>query len=65
MPLLGLPQAGHVVDDGYAVGLGMGVVAAGHLLAELPVGGATPAPMQAAVAVVLVTHARRGRPRAR
>lgn len=56
VPLLGLPQAGHVVDDGYAVGLGMGVMAAGHLLLGLPAGSATPVPMQAAVAVVLLTH---------
>lgn len=56
VPLLRLAQAGHVVDDGYAVGLGMGLMAAGHLLLEQPSHSAPSASTQAAVALVLTTH---------
>ena len=40
VPLLRLDQVRHVVDDGFAIGLGMGVVAAGHVLLQLPAAAA-------------------------
>ncbi|GAA1438419.1 hypothetical protein GCM10009641_43580 [Mycobacterium cookii] len=60
VPLLRLDQVRHVVDDGFAIGLGMGVVAAGHVLLQLPAPapGATslPALAEAIVGVVVLTH---------
>ena len=55
-PLLGLHQAEHVLDDGFAIGLGMGMVAAGHLLLQLPM-GTPPAPlMQVLLGVITATQ---------
>jgi signal transduction histidine kinase len=54
-PLLGLHQADHVLDDGFALGLGLGLVAAGHLTLQLPMG--TPATlMQVVIGVLVTTH---------
>lgn len=54
-PLLGLHRADHVLDDGFALGLGLGLVAAGHLLLQLPMG--TPATlMQVVIGVLVTTH---------
>jgi len=61
VPLLRLDQVRHVVDDGFAIGLGMGVVAAGHVLLQLPASAAPdattlPALAEALVGVVVLTH---------
>lgn len=55
-PLLGLHRVGHVVDDGFAIGLGMGLVAAGHLLVQFPVSVPPSSLMQVLVGVLVATH---------
>lgn len=55
-PLLGLHRVSHVVDDSFAIGLGMGLVAASHLVLQLPV-SLPPSPlMQVLVGVLVTTH---------
>lgn len=56
VPLLGLVRVSHVVDDAYAIGLGMGLMAAGHLLLQAPSGGPPAAIVQASVGMVVATH---------
>ncbi len=41
-PLLALRRATHVLDDGFIIGLGMGLVASGHLLLQMPVASPSP-----------------------
>lgn len=55
-PLLGLPRVGHVVDDGFAIGMGMGLLAAGHLLLQLPLAGPATLGVQLTLGTVLTTH---------
>ena len=55
-PLLRLSEADHVVDDGFAIGLGMGLVAAGHLLLAFPMATPPAGLMQVVVAVLVSTH---------
>ena len=53
-PLLGLRRWRHVLDDGFAIGLGSGLIAAGHALLQLP-----PPPsrtIEVVLGVVLATH---------
>jgi signal transduction histidine kinase len=45
-----------VVDDAFAVGLGMGVVAAGHLLLLVPQDVPVAAPMQVLLGLLALTH---------
>lgn len=54
--LLGLPRVGHVVDDGFAIGMGMGLLAAGHLLLQLPLAGPATLGVQLTLGTVLTTH---------
>ncbi len=56
VPLLGLHRVGHVVDDGFAIGLGMGLVAAGHLLLQLPLDGSATTMVQLTIGALLTTH---------
>ena len=54
--LLRLPGRARVIDDSFAIGLGMGLVAAGHLLLAFPI-ATPPAPlMQLVVGVLVSTH---------
>ena len=54
--LLRLPGRADVIDDSFAIGLGMGLVAAGHLLLAFPI-ATPPAPlMQLVVGVLISTH---------
>ena len=55
-PLLRLSDADHVVDDGFAIGLGLGLVAAGHLLLAFPMATPPAGLMQVVVAVLVSTH---------
>lgn len=55
-PLLGLHRVGHVVDDGFAIGLGMGLVAAGHLLLQFPIARPPSVLMQVLIGVLIATH---------
>jgi signal transduction histidine kinase len=55
-PLLGLHRVGHVVDDGFAIALGMGLVAAGHLLLQLPLAGPVTPVAQLTIGALLTTH---------
>lgn len=55
-PLLGLHRVGHMVDDGFAIGLGMGLLAAGHLLLQFPVSWPPTPLMQVLVGVLVTTH---------
>ena len=54
-PLLALRRAS-VLDDGFIIGLGMGLVAAGHLLLQLPVGPSSSPLAVVVIGVVLATH---------
>ena len=55
-PLLRLHVADHVVDDGFAIGLGMGLVAAGQLLMQLPLDRPPSRPGELVIGIVLATH---------
>jgi signal transduction histidine kinase len=55
-PLLRLHRVEHVLDDGFALGLGLGLVAAGHLLLQLPLETPPAAVMQAVIGVLVATH---------
>lgn len=55
-PLLRLHHVEHVLDDGFALGLGLGLVAAGHLLLQLPLATHPAAAMQAVIGVLVATH---------
>jgi hypothetical protein len=55
-PLLGLHRVRHVVDDGFVIGLGMGLVAAGHLLLQFPVARPPSTLMQLLIGVLILTH---------
>jgi signal transduction histidine kinase len=55
-PLLGLHHVRHVVDDGFAIGLGMGLLAAGHLLLQFPVARPAVGPMEVLIGVLVATH---------
>lgn len=55
-PLLGLHRVRHVVDDGFVVGLGMGLVAAGHLLLQFPIARPPSSLMVVLIGVLILTH---------
>ncbi len=55
-PLLNVHQADHVLDDGFALGLGMGMVAAGHLLLQLPMHTPAPTLLLVVIGVLVSTH---------
>ena len=55
-PLLGLHDAEHVLDDGFAIGLGMGMAAAGHLLLQVPLDSPPSTLLQLVIGVVALTH---------
>lgn len=55
-PLLGLVRVAHVVDDGVVIGLGMGLVAAGHLLLQFPLSPTPAVLMQVTIGVLITTH---------
>ena len=54
--LTGLPSARAVADDVFAVGLGMGFLAAGHLLMLIPLGTPVATPMQLLMGLLGLTH---------
>ena len=55
-PLLRRTSSRHVVDDGFAIGLGTGLVGASHLLLQVPM-SSPPAPVMGVVfGVVIATH---------
>ena len=56
VPLLRLRVKDHVVDDGFAIGLGLGLVAAGHLLLQFPISTPAAPLMQVVVGVLVTTH---------
>jgi signal transduction histidine kinase len=55
-PLLGLVRIARVVDDGVVIGLGMGLVAAGHLLLQFPLSPTPAVLMQLTIGVLVTTH---------
>ena len=55
-PLLALHRAAHVLDDGFIIGLGMGLVASGHLLLQMPMASPSPPLMMVVLGVVMATH---------
>lgn len=55
-PLLNVHQANHVLGDGFALGLGMGLVAAGHLLLQMPMSTPPSTLVAVAIAVLVSTH---------
>lgn len=56
VPLARLRHVGHVVDEAFAIGVGMGVVAAGHLLLQFPMSRPPGPLMQLLIAVLVLTH---------
>ena len=54
--LMFLHRAPHVADDAFGVGLGMGFVAAGHLLLLVPQSSPVAAPMLVLVGLLALTH---------
>lgn len=54
--LTGLRRVVHVVDDCFAVGLGLGLVAAGHVLLQFPMARPPSTAMQALIGVLIATH---------
>ncbi|WP_210649090.1 HAMP domain-containing sensor histidine kinase [Nocardioides sp. SYSU D00065] len=54
--LRGLADVGHVVDKSFAIGLGMGLVAAGHLLLQFPISRPPAATVEVLVGVLVATH---------
>jgi signal transduction histidine kinase len=55
-PLLGLVRVAHVADDNVVIGLGMGLLAAGHLLLQFPLAPTPPALMQMTIGILVATH---------
>ena len=55
-PLLGLVRVAHVADDGVVIGLGMGLLAAGHLLLQFPLSPTPAVLMQVTIGVLAATH---------
>lgn len=55
-PLLGLVRVEHLADDSVVIGLGMGLLAAGHLLLQFPVSPAPAVLMQVTIGVLAATH---------
>ncbi len=55
-PLLNIHQADHVLDHGFALGLGMGLVASGHLLLQMPISTPPPTLLLVMIAVLVSTH---------
>ncbi|NPD03653.1 hypothetical protein HN031_03020 [Nocardioides sp. zg-1308] len=55
-PLLGLHRKGHVLDEGFTIGLGMGLVASGHLLLQFPIARPPSALMEMLIGVLVATH---------
>ncbi|WP_210438685.1 sensor histidine kinase [Nocardioides xinjiangensis] len=56
-PWRGLRDADRVVDQGFAIGLGMGLTAAGHMLLQVQVASPPAVAMQVLVGVLVLTHA--------
>ncbi|CAM3581423.1 sensor histidine kinase [Nocardioides zeicaulis] len=56
VPLLGLDRVGHVVDDSFIIGLGMGLTAAGYLVLQFPMSQPPRPPMLALAGVLVTTH---------
>lgn len=54
--LAGLRQAPHIADDSFVVGLGMGLMAAGHLILLVPVGSPVAVPMQVLIGLLAGTQ---------
>lgn len=54
--LAGLRLARHVLDDSFGVGLGMGFMAAGHLVLQVPLATPRAVPMQMVIALLAGTH---------
>lgn len=54
--LLEVGSVDHVIDDGFAIGLGMGVVAAGYLLVEMPLAQPPASVAVPVLGLALVTH---------
>lgn len=55
-PLLVLQRVTHLIDDGFAIGLGMGLMAASHLLLQFPMVRPAPVPLQVLIGVLVATH---------
>jgi signal transduction histidine kinase len=55
-PLLGLVRVAHVSDDGVVIGLGMGLLAAGHLLLQFPLSPTPAVLMQLTIGILVATH---------
>ena len=55
-PLVGLHEWRNVLDDGFAIGLGTGLVAAGHVLLQLPLLNPPSRAVDVVIGVVLATH---------
>ena len=55
-PLLGLVRVAHVPDDGVVIGLGMGLLAAGHLLLQFPLSPTPSVAMQVTIGILVATH---------
>jgi hypothetical protein len=55
-PLLGLVRVAHVTDDGVVIGLGMGLLAASHLLLQFPLSPTPAALMQLTIGALAATH---------
>jgi signal transduction histidine kinase len=54
--LAGLRKSLHVADDCFAIGLGMGFVAAAHLMLLLPAGAPLAVPLQVLIGLLVGTH---------
>ena len=55
-PLLRHQGPAHVIDDGFTICLGTGMVAAAHLLLQVPMASPPARSMEVVVAVVIATH---------
>lgn len=55
-PLRGLRTADRAVDQGFAVGLGMGITAAGHIVLQVQVASPPSAAMQLLVGILVLTQ---------
>jgi signal transduction histidine kinase len=56
VPLLGLHRSSQVIDEGFAIGLGMGLVAAGNIVLQFPLVRPPSALMQVLIGVLVATH---------
>ena len=54
--LSGLPQVGHVTDECFCIGLGMGLMASGYLLLQFPIASPAPFAVHAVTGVLVATH---------